>query len=60
VVFHSGTAIRDGELITAGGRVLALTSMHPDWKTALDQSYGMASGISFEGMYFRRDIGFDL
>jgi len=57
VVFHSGTAIKDGQLVTAGGRVLAITSMAPDLRTALDLAYARLAKISFEGMQFRRDIG---
>lgn len=57
VVFHSGTAIKDGQLVTAGGRVLAITSMAPDLRTALDLAYAQMAKISFEGMQFRRDIG---
>ena len=60
LVFHAGTAIRDNHVVTSGGRVLALTSMDPDWKNALKKSYQAAGSISFEGMYYRRDIGFDL
>ncbi len=57
VVFHSGTAIEDGQIITAGGRVLAITAMAPDLRTALDLAYAQLAKISFEGMQFRRDIG---
>ena len=58
VVFHSGTAIKDGQLVTAGGRVLAITSMAPDLRTALDLAYEQLAKISFDGMQFRRDIGY--
>jgi phosphoribosylamine--glycine ligase len=57
VVFHSGTATKDGQLVTAGGRVLAITSMAPDLRAALDLAYAQMAKISFEGMQFRRDIG---
>ena len=57
VIFHAGTAIKDGQLVTAGGRVLAITAVAPDLKTALDKAYAALAGISFEGMQFRRDIG---
>lgn len=62
LVFHSGTSIQpgSGQLITAGGRVMAVTSFGNTLKEALDQSYRNAEKISFEGRYFRRDIGFDL
>ncbi|HEV2710022.1 MAG TPA: phosphoribosylamine--glycine ligase [Edaphobacter sp.] len=57
VVFHSGTSIKDGRLVTAGGRVLAITAMAPDLRAALDLAYAQLAKISFEGMQFRRDIG---
>ena len=57
VVFHSGTAVKDGQIVTAGGRVLAITAMAPDLRTALDLAYAQLAKISFEGMQFRRDIG---
>ncbi|WP_348269802.1 phosphoribosylamine--glycine ligase [Edaphobacter paludis] len=57
VVFHSGTAIKGGQLVTAGGRVLAITSMAPDLRDALDLAYAQLAKISFDGMQFRRDIG---
>ena len=57
VIFHAGTAIKDGQLVTAGGRVLAITAVAPDLKTALDKAYAALAKISFEGMQFRRDIG---
>jgi phosphoribosylamine--glycine ligase len=57
VVFHAGTAIKDGQVITAGGRVLAVTAMAPDLRAALDKAYGALAKISFEGMQYRRDIG---
>jgi phosphoribosylamine---glycine ligase len=58
VVFHSGTAIRNGELVTAGGRVLAVTAVAPDLQTALDKAYAKLATISFDGMQYRRDIGY--
>jgi phosphoribosylamine---glycine ligase len=57
VVFHSGTAIKDGEIVTAGGRVLAISAVAPDLQTALDKAYAELAKISFEGMQYRRDIG---
>jgi len=57
VVFHSGTAIRDGQIVTAGGRVLAISTFASDLQTALDKAYTELVKISFEGMQFRRDIG---
>jgi phosphoribosylamine--glycine ligase len=57
VVFHSGTAIKEGQLVTAGGRVLAVSAVAPDLQTALNKAYAELSKISFEGIQFRRDIG---
>ncbi|MBP6155070.1 MAG: phosphoribosylamine--glycine ligase [Chitinophagales bacterium] len=60
-VFHCGTTINnDGDLVTNGGRVLAVTSLHDDWKEALKISNKNAANISFENKYYRKDIGFDL
>src|SRR5665213_1381964 len=59
-VFHAGT-YRDGELIkSSGGRILAITSLQDDLFTALQQATADASRIYYDGMYFRKDIGFDL
>ncbi|HEY6413285.1 MAG TPA: phosphoribosylamine--glycine ligase [Edaphobacter sp.] len=57
VVFHSGTATKNGHLVTAGGRVLAVTAVAPDLRTALDKAYAEIANITFEGMQYRRDIG---
>jgi phosphoribosylamine--glycine ligase len=57
VVFHSGTALKDGQIVTAGGRVLAISAIAPDLQTALDKAYTELGKISFEGMQYRRDIG---
>jgi phosphoribosylamine--glycine ligase len=57
VVFHSGTATKEGRIITAGGRVLAISAVAPDLQTALDIAYAELAKISFDGMQFRRDIG---
>jgi phosphoribosylamine--glycine ligase len=56
-VFHAGTALRDGRIVTAGGRVLAVTAAGADMYEALCKVYGTMAGISFEGMQYRRDIG---
>jgi phosphoribosylamine--glycine ligase len=58
VVFHSGTAVKDEHFITAGGRVLAVSAVATDLQTALDKAYSELEKISFEGMQFRRDIGY--
>lgn len=61
MVYHCGTTKNDrGELLTNGGRVLAVTALHIDWKQALHLSNENAAKINFEGKYFRNDIGFDL
>ena len=60
IVFHAGTSFREKQVVTNGGRVLALTSLDTTWEKALKKSYKAAEGITFEGVYFRRDIGFDL
>jgi phosphoribosylamine--glycine ligase len=57
VVFHSGTAVKDGQLVTAGGRVLAVTAVDSNLRGALDKAYAEIAKISFEGMQYRRDIG---
>lgn len=60
IPFHAGTAIKNGEIVTNGGRVIALTSMGGNFSEALAKSYNNAKKVSYEGKYFRRDIGFDL
>ncbi len=60
VFFHAGTKLAGDRVVTAGGRVLAVSSWGDSMKEALDTSYRCASGITFEKMYFRPDIGFDL
>jgi phosphoribosylamine--glycine ligase len=56
-VFHAGTALRDGRLVTAGGRVLGVTAVAPDVTRAIERAYQAVDRIRFEGMHFRRDIG---
>ena len=60
IVFHSGTAIKDGLLVTNGGRVLAVSSYGKDKAEALQKSFESANAIHFTDKYFRKDIGQDL
>ena len=60
IVFHSGTALQDGEVVTAGGRVIAVSSYGKDKSEALQKSFEEAQKIQFTDKYFRRDIGADL
>jgi len=57
VVFHAGTTIRNGRTVTAGGRVLGITAIGRDIKTAISQAYKAVDVISWKGCYVRRDIG---
>jgi phosphoribosylamine--glycine ligase len=56
-VFQAGTAVRDGSLVTAGGRVLTVVGTGADFAEAIDRAYEGVSCIHFDGMQFRRDIG---
>ena len=55
-VFHAGTALRDGVLVTAGGRVLGVQALGSDVRAAVDAAYAAVAHIHFEGAHFRRDI----
>ena len=59
LLFHAGTAKKEDQIVTSGGRVLAITSLAPDLQQALQRSYGHADRISYQGKYFRRDIGWE-
>jgi len=56
-VFHAGTAIKDGKIITSGGRVLGITAVGSDIRNAQDKIYGAIKSIHFDGMHYRKDIG---
>ncbi len=57
MVFHSGTALKNGNIVTDGGRVLGVTGLGPSVAAAIDSAYKGAREISFDGAHYRRDIG---
>jgi phosphoribosylamine---glycine ligase len=60
IVFHAGTASKNNKVLSAGGRVLAFTSLADNMKEALSKSYRNMEKVNFEKAYYRKDIGFDL
>ncbi len=56
-VYHAGTALRDGQLVTSGGRVLGVTATGEDLPAALEKAYAAVREVSFDGAFYRRDIG---
>ena len=59
IIFHAGTSIEDGDVVTSGGRVLAVTSLASGLNQAVDQSLSVLENLFFEDMYFRADIGYE-
>ena len=57
LVFHAGTAARDGAIVTAGGRVLSVVGRGPSYQDAIAVAYRAVAEIRFDGMQFRTDIG---
>ncbi len=57
MVFHAGTALKDGKFVTAGGRVLGVTALGNTIKEAIERAYEAVSKISWDGMHYRKDIG---
>lgn len=60
IVFHAGTTLKDGKVVTSGGRVMAITSFGNSMEEALEKSYKSIDKITFDKMNYRKDIGFDL
>ncbi|MGV3697697.1 phosphoribosylamine--glycine ligase [Flavobacterium sp.] len=60
LIFHAGTKIENGKVVSNGGRVLAVTSFGDDFREAIKKSYQNIDRLHFDKMYFRKDIGFDL
>lgn len=60
LIFHAGTKLNDNEVVTNGGRVLALTSYAENFRDAIAQSLDNATKIEYKGKYYRKDVGFDL
>jgi phosphoribosylamine--glycine ligase len=60
IVFHAGTKLANGKVVTNGGRVIAITSFGNDFREALQKSYQNMEKLNFDGMYYRKDLGFDL
>lgn len=57
-IFHAGTALRGGDIVTAGGRVACVCALGADVKEAQQRAYELLRGVSWEGMYYRTDIGY--
>jgi phosphoribosylamine--glycine ligase len=57
IIFHAGTQLQDGQILTDGGRVLGVTAVGSTFQEAITQTYKAVNYINFEGLYYRRDIG---
>jgi len=58
VIFHGGTARRDGDIVTSGGRVLGVTALGDTVRAAVGEAYGMVDRLRWDGMHYRRDIAY--
>ena len=56
-MYHAGTKLEDGKFLTNGGRVLGVTALGDTLEEALDKAYAAVEGITFDGAFYRRDIG---
>jgi phosphoribosylamine--glycine ligase len=56
-VFHAGTALRDGQLVSSGGRILCVTTLADNLRQAQQRAYELVQGLSIDGMQYRTDIG---
>jgi phosphoribosylamine--glycine ligase len=60
IPFHAGATLKEGKIVTSGGRVMAITSYGDTYKEAIKKSYQSIEKLHFDKMYYRKDIGFDL
>ncbi|MFC4722904.1 phosphoribosylamine--glycine ligase [Geojedonia litorea] len=60
IAFHAGAIVKDGNVVTSGGRVMAITSFGENYQEAIKKSYQSIDQLKFDKMYYRKDIGFDL
>jgi phosphoribosylamine--glycine ligase len=60
IPFHAGAQLKDGKVVTSGGRVIAITSYGDTYQEAIKKSYQSIDKLNFDKMYYRKDIGFDL
>ena len=56
IIFHAGTAEKDGDIVTSGGRVLGITAIAAGLEEAIEKAYQAVDRIDFDGMYYRKDI----